>query len=60
MEAYQVSVRDALSGLIARQRELIASETYRPNPGANCFFCDFKSLCSLWPEGRPVFGSVDA
>jgi RecB family exonuclease len=58
METYQERVRDALSELIARERELIAGGSYRPNPGANCFFCEFKSLCSLWPEGRPVFGSV--
>jgi superfamily I DNA/RNA helicase/RecB family exonuclease len=60
MESYQERVRDALSELIARERGLIAGGSYRPNPGANCFFCEFKSLCSLWPEGRPVFGSVDA
>jgi RecB family exonuclease len=58
MEAYQVRVRDTLSELIARERELIAGETYKPNPGANCYFCEFKSLCSLWPEGRPVFGGA--
>ena len=55
MEEYQVRVRDKLSELIGRERELIAGETYKPNPGANCRFCDFKSLCPLWPEGRPVF-----
>ena len=60
MEAYQERVRDALSELIARERDLIAGGTYRPNPGANCYFCEFKSLCSLWPEGRPVFGGVEA
>ncbi|MBA3691143.1 MAG: PD-(D/E)XK nuclease family protein [Actinobacteria bacterium] len=59
-EAYQERVRTKLAELIAREKELIAAETYRPNPGANCFFCEFKSLCSLWPEGRPVFGSVNA
>ncbi len=58
MEEYQVRVRDKLSELIGRERELIAGETYKPNPGANCFFCEFKSLCSLWPEGRPVFGGT--
>ena len=60
MDSYQERVRDALSELISRERELIAGGTYRPNPGANCYFCEFKSLCSLWPEGRPVFGNVDA
>jgi superfamily I DNA/RNA helicase/RecB family exonuclease len=60
IEAYQGRVRDTLADLIAREKELVAGETYRPNPGANCYFCEFKSLCSLWPEGRPLFGSVDA
>ena len=60
IEAYQERVRDKLAALIARERELIAGETYRPNPGANCYFCEFKTLCSLWPEGRPLFGNVDA
>jgi superfamily I DNA/RNA helicase/RecB family exonuclease len=59
-EGYQERVRDKLTELIAREKALIAGETYRPNPGANCYFCEFKSLCSLWPEGRPVFGSVGA
>jgi hypothetical protein len=37
------------------KRELIATETYRPNPVANCQWCDFKSLCPLFPEGQQVF-----
>ncbi len=61
-EAYQASVRETLSGLIGRLRALDAAQTYRPNPAANCFFCDFKPLCSLYPEGQPVFpvGEVPA
>jgi superfamily I DNA/RNA helicase len=54
-EAYQASVRSALAELIALKRELIDTEVYRPNPTANCFWCDFKSLCPLFPEGQPVF-----
>ena len=50
-EAYQAAVRQALSDLIAREKELVASETYRPNPNANCRFCDFRTLCPLYPEG---------
>ena len=53
-EAYQTSVRDALAELIASKRNLIGTEVYRPNPTANCFWCDFKSLCPLFPEGQPV------
>jgi len=54
-EEYQASVRETLSGLIERIRELDEGRTYRPDPGANCFFCDFKPLCSLYPEGQPLF-----
>ena len=38
-----------------RAARLLAEEVYRPNPQANCYWCDFRSLCPLWPEGRPVF-----
>ncbi len=54
-EQYQSNVRAELSRLIEMKRELIASETYRPNPAANCHWCDFKSLCPLFPEGQQVF-----
>jgi superfamily I DNA/RNA helicase/RecB family exonuclease len=54
-EEYQTRMRERLSGLIQRIRELDELETYRPNPAAECYFCDFKPLCSLHPEGRPVF-----
>ena len=48
---YQATVRESLAGLIALKRELNDTEVYRPNPTANCFWCDFKSLCPLFPEG---------
>jgi superfamily I DNA/RNA helicase/RecB family exonuclease len=54
-EAYQAAVRTSLSALIARKRELNLDEVYRPNPRANCRFCEFKSLCPLYPEGAPLF-----
>jgi RecB family exonuclease len=54
-EEYQTRIRERLSELIERIRELDELGTYRPNPAANCYFCDFKSLCSLFPEGRPLF-----
>ncbi|MEP6759445.1 MAG: ATP-dependent DNA helicase [Actinomycetota bacterium] len=54
-EAYQAAVRAELSRLIGMKRALIATETYRPNPAANCHWCDFKSLCPLFPEGQQVF-----
>ena len=59
-EAYQGSVREALAWLIAKKRELNVTERYRPNPTANCFWCDFKSLCPLFPEGQPVFDEAAA
>jgi len=53
-------VREALAHLIALKRELNETEVYRPNPTANCFWCDFKSLCPLFPEGQPVFDEAAA
>ena len=46
---------DRLSGLIGEIKELYRTETYRPSPQAECRYCDFKSLCPLWPEGRELF-----
>jgi superfamily I DNA/RNA helicase len=54
-QPYVDGMKERLSGLIARIRTLDVEEVYRPNPAANCRFCDFQTLCSLWPEGAPVF-----
>ena len=54
-EAYQSEMRDRLAALIARKRELNELEVFRPNPYANCRFCDFQTLCPLYAEGQPVF-----
>jgi len=54
-EAYQAAVRTELSRLIAVKKQLLAEEVYAPNPAADCFWCDFRSLCPLWPEGQEVF-----
>jgi len=59
-EGYQTRVRERLSKLIAQLRELDRIQTYRPNPAADCFFCDFKPLCPLYPEGRPLFPVEEA
>jgi hypothetical protein len=59
-ETYQAAIRASLAALIAQKRELIDTEVYRPNPTANCFWCDFKSLCPLFPEGQPVFDVAGA
>ncbi|MDP8955471.1 MAG: ATP-dependent helicase [Actinomycetota bacterium] len=52
---YETKMSERLSDLIARVKELLRTENYRPNPGAVCRNCDFKPLCPLWPEGREVF-----
>lgn len=54
-EPYQERMKAELSRLIAKKKELIASEVYRPNPAADCHWCEFRSLCPLWPEGQPLF-----
>jgi len=54
-EEYQAGMRERLSELIGRIRELTASERYRPNPAADCYFCEFKTLCPMFPEGQPLF-----
>ncbi len=54
-EEYQARIRERLSELIERVRALDALGTYRPDPAAQCHFCDFKPLCSLYPEGQPMF-----
>jgi hypothetical protein len=51
---YRTAMRERLEGLIARVREHLADEVYRPNPAADCFHCRFKPLCPLYSEGRPV------
>jgi putative RecB family exonuclease len=54
-EAYQNVMREKLSGLVSELQRLNGSGSYRPNYQANCFFCEFQSLCPLFPEGRPLF-----
>lgn len=50
---------ERLRGLIGHVQELNRTETYRPNPSANCRYCDFKTLCPLWPEGKELFPAGD-
>jgi RecB family exonuclease len=58
-EAYQDVMRQKLTGLVGELRRLNDSAVYRPNYQANCFFCEFQSLCPLFPEGRPLFDVGD-
>jgi hypothetical protein len=52
---YQQRMRERLSVLIGELRRLEERERYLPNSQADCFFCDFKTLCSLYPQGAPLF-----
>ena len=54
-ESYQAAVRATLAQLIAEKRRLIDLEVYRPNPSADCHWCEFKTLCPLFPQGQDVF-----
>lgn len=58
-EAYQDVMREKLSGLVGELKRLNDTGSYRPNYQANCFFCEFQSLCPLFPEGRPLFDVGD-
>jgi hypothetical protein len=48
-------MRERLAGLIHRKRDLDEAGVYRPNPYANCRFCDFQTLCPLFAEGQAIF-----
>jgi RecB family exonuclease len=54
-ESYQNAMRERLSELVGELTRLNHSDSYRPNHQADCRFCDFHSLCPLFPEGRPLF-----
>jgi superfamily I DNA/RNA helicase len=54
-EAYQNEMREKLSGLVGELKRLNNTGVYRPDHQADCFFCEFQSLCPLFPEGRPLF-----
>jgi superfamily I DNA/RNA helicase/RecB family exonuclease len=56
---YREEMRARLGGLIGRVRELYEEETFRPNTQADCHWCDFKTLCPLWPQGAPLFPELE-
>ncbi len=33
---------------------LVRSESFAPNPEADCMWCDFKTICPVWPQGAEV------
>ncbi|MDP9342694.1 MAG: PD-(D/E)XK nuclease family protein [Actinomycetota bacterium] len=57
--SYRDGMRERLGGLIGRIGRLMEGDVYRPDPAANCRFCDFKTLCPLWPEGSPLFPEIE-
>jgi RecB family exonuclease len=59
-ETYQAAVKESLRGLVAEKQRLILDEVYRPNPSADCHWCDFRTLCPLFPEGQDVFPLAEA
>jgi len=54
-QEYEAEMSARLAGLVGRLRALQEMEVYRPDPRAQCRYCDFKTLCPLWPEGRELF-----
>src|SRR5262245_20334156 len=59
-EAYKARMRERVSALISRIRELDRDRRYVANTKANCFFCRFQPLCTRYPQGGPVFPITDA
>jgi superfamily I DNA/RNA helicase/RecB family exonuclease len=37
-----------------------AAEAFDPNPHADCRFCDFKTICPMWPQGEDFLAPVAA
>jgi len=60
VQEYEETMTARLAELIGRLQDLQVSENYRPNPQADCHFCEFKPLCPLWPEGRDLFPGAPA
>lgn len=47
---YEERVEATLKTLV----DSVRSEGFAPNPEANCYFCNFKPICPVWPEGAEV------
>ena len=58
-EAYKTRMRERVSALIARIRELEGERRYVASTKANCFFCRFQPLCTRYPQGGAVFPIAD-
>lgn len=49
-EDYEQWAEATISGLLEKVRR----EEFAPDPEADCFFCDFKTICPIWPQGAEV------
>jgi RecB family exonuclease len=58
-EDYKARMRERLTELIDRIRELNEERRYVANTKASCFFCRFQTLCTRYPQGGAVF-PIDA
>jgi hypothetical protein len=47
---YEEWAEETIKELLA----LVRSESFAPNPEADCMWCDFKSICPVWPQGAEV------
>ena len=54
-EDYKARMRERLTELIDRIRELNEERRYVANTKASCFFCRFQTLCTRYPQGGAVF-----
>ena len=54
-EDYKARMRERLTELIDRIRELNEQRRYVANTKASCFFCRFQTLCTRYPQGGAVF-----
>ena len=54
-EAYKTRMRERVSALIARIRELDGERRYVASTKASCFFCRFQPLCTRYVQGGAVF-----
>jgi len=52
---YATRMRERVRGLAERVRELSSDGSYTASTSAECFFCGFRTMCSRYPQGMPVF-----
>jgi RecB family exonuclease len=57
-EGYRAGIEERLGGLIDRLADHRERGSFPPSAGASCRFCDFRSLCPMWPEGRELFSAA--